>query len=145
MASDDIRLVQIAALDCLVRPAAMAHSASPPLLCFLHGYDEGAPREIYAALTKHGPLRSGNSPVTEQFVIIAPQLPRRGDIWKLHVESCCGDHCGSGEEVWMRPQAHLFDRLQLRREWRLRSGSAPAGTMDGAMARRSDSGSSKAD
>jgi predicted peptidase len=56
--------------------------ASPPLLCFLHGYDEAAPLDIFAALTRHGPLRANTPPrCIEQFVIVAPQLPTRGDLW----------------------------------------------------------------
>ena len=29
-----------------------------PILCFLHGYGEAAPRDIRRAMTLHGPLRS---------------------------------------------------------------------------------------
>ena len=64
----------------LVTPRAPPSSA--PVLCFLHGQDEGAPAEIESALTKHGPLRSGNDARTlEDFIIVAPQLPTRGDLW----------------------------------------------------------------
>jgi hypothetical protein len=53
-----------------------------PLLCFLHGYDEGAPMPIERALTLHGPLRPGNPErVRRDFIIVAPQLPFRGDAW----------------------------------------------------------------
>ncbi|HEX2208772.1 MAG TPA: hypothetical protein VHG93_13925 [Longimicrobium sp.] len=60
-----------------------ADSAGPrPVLVFLHGYDEGAPMDIHRALTLHGPLRAGNPPVArEEFIVVAPQLPVRGDLW----------------------------------------------------------------
>jgi predicted peptidase len=59
--------------------------ASPPLLCFLHGYDEAAPLDIFAALTRHGPLRATTPPRwVDQFVIVAPQLPTRGDLWHCY-------------------------------------------------------------
>jgi hypothetical protein len=53
-----------------------------PLLCFLHGYDEGSPMPIERALTLHGPLRAGNPErVRRDFIIVAPQLPFCGDTW----------------------------------------------------------------
>lgn len=53
-----------------------------PVLVFLHGYDEGAPMDIHRALTLHGPLRAGNPQIaTAEFIVIAPQLPARGDYW----------------------------------------------------------------
>ena len=54
-----------------------------PVLCFLHGSGEAAPLSIRAALTKHGPLRPGNSPqVVGRFLIVALQLPAPGgDVW----------------------------------------------------------------
>ncbi len=52
-----------------------------PLLCFLHGYDEGAPMPIRKALTLHGPLAPASSAAATQFLIVAPQLPTRGDLW----------------------------------------------------------------
>jgi predicted peptidase len=56
-----------------------------PLLCFLHGYDEGAPVDIIDALTRHGPLREGNPREwIDRFVIVAPQLPVRGDLWRRY-------------------------------------------------------------
>jgi predicted peptidase len=73
------------------------------VLCFLHGYGEAAPRPIEQALKRHGPLRSGNpASVSARFVIVAPQLPIRGDVWLEHAravremvvevqERCCGD------------------------------------------------------
>jgi predicted peptidase len=57
-------------------------SGRPPLLCFLHGYDEGAPADIGEALMRHGPLRANqNAHATDTFLIVAPQLPTRGDLW----------------------------------------------------------------
>lgn len=53
-----------------------------PLLCFLHGYDEAHPMELASGVTRHGPLRRGNSSsVTARFIIVAPQLPLAGDLW----------------------------------------------------------------
>jgi predicted peptidase len=58
-----------------------------PLLCFLHGYDEGAPSTLERALKKHGPLAAGNlALVQERFVVIAPQLPLAGDYWHRYAE-----------------------------------------------------------
>ena len=60
----------------------------PPLLVFLHGYDEGAPMPIERALIRHGPLRSGNpANALAPFIIVAPQLPIRGDTWYEHATS----------------------------------------------------------
>lgn len=59
-----------------------------PVLFFLHGYDEAAPLEITRALTRHGPLRTGSSRRgLEGFIIIAPQLPRAGDLWHTQADS----------------------------------------------------------
>ena len=59
-----------------------------PVLFFLHGYDEGAPMEIHDALTRHGPLRSGNPAATlGQFIIVAPQMPVRGDVWYRYADA----------------------------------------------------------
>lgn len=62
--------------------SAPASSGPWPLLVFLHGYDEGAPAELEAAVTRHGPLRGGSSKrATEEFIVVAPQLPLCGDVW----------------------------------------------------------------
>ncbi len=58
-----------------------------PMLCFLHGYDEGAPMKIEDALTRHGPLRPGNPPIVGCFVVVAPQLPLKGDIWNRYADT----------------------------------------------------------
>ena len=56
-----------------------------PLLCFLHGYDEAAPSPIDEALRRHGPLRGGNpARITEEFIVLAPQLPEAGDVWRRY-------------------------------------------------------------
>jgi len=53
-----------------------------PLLCFLHGYDEGAPMPIERALTLRGPLGEGNpARIRRDFIVVAPQLPFCGDAW----------------------------------------------------------------
>lgn len=81
-----VRLVESAPLRYLLSlpgcPALLAGAL--PLLCFLHGYDEGAPMQIRKALTRHGPLMSGVPRITDRFIIVAPQLPVRGDLWHLH-------------------------------------------------------------
>lgn len=56
-----------------------------PVLCFLHGCDEGPPTDIEDALTRHGPLRRENAArVADDFIVVAPQLPMRGDVWQLY-------------------------------------------------------------
>lgn len=59
-----------------------------PVLCFLHGYDEGPPAEIVAALTKHGPLRPDGAPdALRDFLVVAPRLPARGDLWHRNADA----------------------------------------------------------
>jgi predicted peptidase len=86
MSATALHAVETYPLKYLIRTcSAVAVNASPPLLCFLHGYDEAAPLDIFAALTRHGPLRANNPPrYIEQFVIVAPQLPTRGDLWQRY-------------------------------------------------------------
>jgi predicted peptidase len=68
-------------------PTPTRPSALHPVLLFLHGYDEGAPTEIQRALTRHGPLRRGNpADALAPFIIVAPQLPFRGDVWAHFAE-----------------------------------------------------------
>ena len=58
-----------------------------PLLCFLHGYGEAAPRDIRRALTLHGPLRSTSTPRAQRaFIIGAPQLLIGGDLWGRYTD-----------------------------------------------------------
>jgi predicted peptidase len=73
----------------LLRPRTSTEAdESPPLLCFLHGYDEGAPLDIFDALSRHGPFRSLNqSTYKDRFVIVAPQLPVRGDLWNRYADT----------------------------------------------------------
>jgi len=62
--------------------SAPASSGPWPLLVFLHGYDEGAPTELAAGVTRHGPLRHASAKIAkEQFIVLAPQLPLCGDVW----------------------------------------------------------------
>ncbi len=71
----------------VLAPAGMRSRAPHPVLVFLHGHDEGAPLEMQHALTRHGPLRPGNPALTlEQFIVVAPQLPQRGDLWERHAD-----------------------------------------------------------
>jgi acetyl esterase/lipase len=73
-------------LPCLISVPGSA-GGPWPLLCFLHGYDEGGPTPIERALIRHGPLAEGASPMaTARFVVVKPQLPARGDTWHCHVE-----------------------------------------------------------
>lgn len=74
-------------MDYALRLPDATRPAPHPVLCFLHGYDEGAPTEIVRALTRHGPLRRGNpADALAPFTIVAPQLPFRGDVWAHFAE-----------------------------------------------------------
>ena len=69
-------------LTYLVRPSAGPDAGTRPVLFFLHGYDEGPPTNLRTGVARHGPLRSGNAVAAlKQFIIVAPQLPQRGDLW----------------------------------------------------------------
>jgi poly(3-hydroxybutyrate) depolymerase len=58
-----------------------------PILCFLHGYGEAAPRDIRRALTLHGPLRAGSSARAQrEFIVVAPQLLIGGDLWQRYAD-----------------------------------------------------------
>jgi predicted peptidase len=58
-----------------------------PVLCFLHGYGEAAPRDIRRALTLHVPLRSSSTPrAAREFIIVAPQLLVGGDLWNRYAD-----------------------------------------------------------
>ncbi|KAL0237787.1 hypothetical protein GEMRC1_012261 [Eukaryota sp. GEM-RC1] len=65
-----------------------------PLICFLHGYDEGPPTEIKTGICRHGVFSPRASPLTSHFICIAPQLPKKGDHWNKHAESvkCIIEH-----------------------------------------------------
>lgn len=78
----DRRLTAInhAGLQSLLR--VPEHATRAPLLCFLHGRDEAAPTGLVEGLTKFGPLsRGAPAAAIERFIIVAPQLPRAGDLW----------------------------------------------------------------
>jgi hypothetical protein len=78
----DLRLVESAPLRYLLSLPSAASAAPRPVLVFLHGYDEGAPADIHAALTLHGPLRADNpAAARDEFIVVAPQLPVCGDYW----------------------------------------------------------------
>lgn len=83
MAEPSLALVESGPLPHLLSVPAADAVAPRPVLVFLHGYGEGAPEEIRGALTRHGPLRAGNPPITRsRFVVVAPQLPAQGDLWR---------------------------------------------------------------
>lgn len=81
-------LITSAPLPYLVsRPAPEPGDERWPVLCFLHGVDEGQPTPIERGLTRHGPLKAISSPVaTSEFIVVAPQLKTSGDFWHRHVE-----------------------------------------------------------
>jgi hypothetical protein len=90
MQQPDLHLIETAPLPYLLSlPGITAPAAGAwPVLCFLHGYGEGAPMQIHQALTLHGPLQRTSSPVaTKEFLVIAPQLPSRGDLWYLYADA----------------------------------------------------------
>lgn len=90
MTYSELRLVESASLPYLLSlPRTQEPSSGPrPLLCFLHGYDEGAPTPLRQALTRHGPLAADSAPAaTAEFVVVAPQLPVCGDRWSRHAEA----------------------------------------------------------
>ena len=71
----------------LLRVPSGSVDAPRPVLFFLHGYDEGAPMPMQDALTRHGPLRPGNSSsALRPFIVVAPQMPVRGDVWYRYAE-----------------------------------------------------------
>jgi hypothetical protein len=100
MSAPALQLVDSYPLKYLLRPRISTEAdESPPLLCFLHGYDEGAPLEILNAVTRHGPFRSLNpSTYKDRFVMIAPQLPVRGDLWNF-MRTQFAESFGRGEEI----------------------------------------------
>ena len=114
-------------LEYLVRRPRDA-AAPPPLLCFLHGYDEGAPTDVREGVIRHGPLRRGTPAIAEQFIVVAPQLPRKGDFWDRHagavvrlVEDECRRWNGDASRVYLTGFSFggngVFD-LALREESR---------------------------
>lgn len=84
MNGSDLLLVESGPLAYLLSlPGTAAPASGPwPVLCFLHGHDEGPPTAAREGLTRHGPLAAGSSALARaEFVVVAPQLPRRGDLW----------------------------------------------------------------
>jgi predicted peptidase len=80
-----------------------------PVLCFLHGYGEAAPRDIHRALTLHGPLRSSSSArARDEFIIVAPQLLIGGDLWDRYGDAVRGivsqarsEHGGDPQRLYL--------------------------------------------
>jgi hypothetical protein len=84
-------------LSCVIEPPAPGEQPPFPVLCFLHGYDEGPPLPLEQATTRHGPLALGSQAGHGgRFLILCPQLPARGDLWHRHA----GDVAALAEEAW---------------------------------------------
>lgn len=108
MADPELRVVHAPPLSYLlsVPPAA---EGPRPVLCFLHGYDEAAPAPIRDGVTRHGPLRPGSARrAAEDFIVVAPQLPRAGDLWHLYadvvrtiVEQVRAEHGGDPRRTYL--------------------------------------------
>jgi predicted peptidase len=83
MDGPDLRVVEATPLRYLLSvPPGAPPEGGWPVLCFLHGYDEAAPVDIRQGVTRHGPLRPGSAPrARSEFIVVAPQLPRAGDLW----------------------------------------------------------------
>jgi hypothetical protein len=124
----EIRLVKATPLSYLVSlpaPAARAPGAWP-LLCFLHGLDEGSPTPIRQALTRHGPLAAGSSPrAAAEFLVVTPQLPARGDLWHRYA--------GAVEAIVRQVQAE--HRADPRRAYLTGFSFGGNGVFDLALAR----------
>lgn len=83
MTETDVRIVDAAPLRYLLSLPRGGESGEPrPVLVFLHGYNEGAPTDLQAGMTLHGPLRAGNPSIAAEFIVVAPQLPEQGDLWR---------------------------------------------------------------
>lgn len=88
MAIPDPPVVRSGPLPYLLSIPAGRAEGPRPVLCFLHGYDEGAPTPIVEGITRHGPLRPGSARrAVDDFIVVAPQLPRAGDYWHLHADA----------------------------------------------------------
>ncbi|HYR08153.1 MAG TPA: alpha/beta fold hydrolase [Longimicrobium sp.] len=83
MTNADLRIIDAAPLRYLLAIPQGTDAAEPrPVLVFLHGYNEGAPTDLQTGMTLHGPLREGNPPIAGEFIVVAPQLPEQGDMWR---------------------------------------------------------------
>jgi predicted peptidase len=131
MPYSELHLIESAPLQYLLslpRPAWSAAGAWP-LLCFLHGYDEGTPAPIEHALTRHGPLAAVSAPLArEQCVIVAPQLPTRGDVWAWYapavqqiMEQVQAGHHGDPRRRYLTGFSFggngVFELALAQREW----------------------------
>jgi predicted peptidase len=89
MNGNDLRIIEAGPLRYILSlPPRVTSREGCPVMCFLHGYDEAAPLEISKAITRHGPLQKGNSAASRRdFIVIAPQLTFRGDIWRQYAEA----------------------------------------------------------
>lgn len=79
-----------------------------PVLCFLHGYDEAAPAPIREGVGRHGPRPGSAARATDDFIVVAPQLPRGGDLWHLYadvvrtiVEGVHAEHGGDARRTYL--------------------------------------------
>lgn len=107
----DLRLVDASPLRYLLSlpPDPAPAEEAWPVLCFLHGYDEGAPLEIRRALTRHGPLHPESArEATDRFIVVAPQLPTRGDLWHRYADNvreivakATEDHGGDSQRTYL--------------------------------------------
>jgi predicted peptidase len=85
----DLALPFLLSLPRTAKPGA-DQGGQRPVLCFLHGYLEGVPTEIFAGLSAHGPLSPRSSPLAGgEFIVAAPQLPARGDLWRSYADAVC--------------------------------------------------------
>jgi pimeloyl-ACP methyl ester carboxylesterase len=83
MTNAELRIIDAAPLRYLLAIPQGTDAAEPrPVLVFLHGYNEGAPTDLQAGMTLHGPLREGNPSIAGDFIVVAPQLPEQGDMWR---------------------------------------------------------------
>ena len=84
MVSAEQQIIDAAPLRYLLSvPHAADAVKSRPVLVFLHGYNEGAPTDLRRGVTRHGPLRAGNPSTVDEFIVVAPQLPEQGDLWRI--------------------------------------------------------------
>lgn len=82
---------EYSSLRCLISvPPGQPPAGGWPVLVFLHGDQEAAPRDLLEALTAHGPMRKDSGEeATGRFIVVAPQLRERGpsDVWASQAEA----------------------------------------------------------